>query len=136
MKASRRFGLLLWALSALVACAGTETGNPSTRSACPGVVCGACAPPIVLRVKDALSLGPVAALAINGDVSLCAPGTADTICQLHGAPYTTPGTHRIELSAAGYETRDVDVVVSASQPGLCCGCGYTPTNLDLALSPL
>jgi hypothetical protein len=135
VKSSRRVWLLPLALCACFACAGTETGNPPTRSACGKVVCSPCAPPIVLHVSDAVSGAPVEAVAADGDAAACSVQAADTLCQLDGPPYTTPGLHRIELTAPGHDALSVDVELTPSPPALCCDCGYTPTRVDVTLEP-
>ena len=132
--------LRCWLLPlALLACgnAGTETGNPPTRNACGSVVCAPCAPPIVVHITYAVTGGPIEGLTIEGDATACSVEAAGTRCQLVGAPYTTPGLHHIELAAEGYEPLGVDVEVEKpTLPNLCCSCGYTPTRVEVALTPL
>jgi hypothetical protein len=135
VKSTARWWLLPLTLFAC-ANAGTETGNPPTRNACVGVVCAPCAPPIVLHVTDAATGEAIADVAVDGE-SACSLETTDTTCPLDGAPYTTPGVHRIQLSAPGYEPLEADVEVGeAPLPKPCCYCGYIPTRADIALTRL
>lgn len=99
------FGFVLM----LVACSGTESGNP-TRG---GVVCPEA--PIELTVTDAKSGAGIPQITVNGSAFACAAGT----CKLSDPSFAHPGEQQLLITAPGYAAASLTVSVPASTSPLC-----------------
>jgi hypothetical protein len=68
---------------------------------------------MVVEVQATLT-GPV-----NGTMA-CQTNVYPVLCEWPGAAAVTPGAYSLQVSAAGYETKTMQVEVTASS--LSCGC--------------
>jgi hypothetical protein len=117
-----------------LACSGTETGNPPTRTGhCDAVICQPCAPPISIEVNTVDGSTPDA-VSIDGVSSVCSLDGPTWRCNLDDSVSRTPGPHSLRVSAAGYGDVGVDIVVGTASPSLCCNCGYSPATGSVTLT--
>ncbi len=124
---NRAWSLFLLSLLVLASCAGTESGNPSRHGA-------GCTAPISLQVTDAVSGEPIAtAVTVNGEAVQCSSAKGVTACTLDEPSFVQVGEQTLSVSAPGYTTGTVTVLVPASENPL-CSTGNVSTAI--ALEPI
>jgi len=111
---------LVAAMFALAACGPEDE--------CAGLVSGACAAPITLRVDVE---GAIAS-AVSGsaiEALSCSSSAGQTQCV--SLPSLTPGTYAYDITAEGRSVR-VSIVVGPD-PGGCFSCGFDPATESVTL---
>lgn len=126
MLAAMRAPATLLTLVALAAACGRDDCEPAFCAAV------ACPPPFTLYVTDAATEALVPAPSAVGDVP-CSGAYGVVVCTAPG-----PGLFDVTVSAAGYTSSQVTVVVQAGAPRTECTCERCPrwTPTVVALAPL
>ena len=91
---------------------------------CDDVLCGVCGPAVLVSANDATTSNRIddATCEVVDDGSSC-----DSIRE--------PGAYRVRIAAPGFEPRELDVEVLATDGDGCCDCGVQTTNVGASLTP-
>jgi hypothetical protein len=106
------------------------------ENSCPSCAQSACPPPFTLRVTDGATGQPLSGQATSPGLTCIAPSPGVVAC----AAGTAQATYDVAVSAPGYITNQVQVVVGPRPPLDACGCqpscqSWQPGEVLLAQSP-
>ena len=119
-------------LLAAAACVVLTAGCQLLPNNCDTVECGACPPPLNLKVTSS-SGGAVENVTVaNGASGTCSVDGDATSCVLNA---TGPGTWEFDLQAPGFQTTHVKQTVDAVPATGCCSCGYDAKLVDVTMQP-
>ena len=96
---------------------------------CDGILCGACAPALELRITSASGETP-ADVVVEGAETTCGETVAgEVVCT---AQELAVGTHELTVRATGETPVSLTIEIDPDGGG-CCSCGYQPVSRTIVL---
>lgn len=115
-----------------IACALALSGCGDDPADCDGIICGACAPALELRISSASGETP-ADVVVEGATVTCGEGIeGEVVCT---AQELAVGTHELTVSATSEAPISLAVEIVADAGG-CCSCGYQPASRTVVLGAI